>query len=180
MDPEASLSSALNESVALLPYDPAWPGQFEAERTRLLDAFPGAFLAIEHFGSTAVPGLRAKPIIDILAGVESMARADALLDPLCECRYTTSEAFNAGLVGRRWLMRFSRGRRTHHLHLVVHGSLQWRRRIRFRDALRADPGVAGEYQTLKEHLAEKFRADREAYSTAKDDFIDRVLRDVGF
>ena len=180
MDPEASLNSAINERVALVPYDPAWPGQFEAERNRLLDAFPGAFLAIEHFGSTAVPGLRAKPIIDMLAGVGSMTRADALLDPLCDALYTTSPAFNAGLEGRRWLMRFRHGRRTHHLHLVVHGSLQWRRRIVFRDALRADPEVAREYQELKERLAREYRDRREAYAAAKDDFIDRVLRDVGF
>lgn len=131
MDEAESLNRAIHEEVALFPYDPNWPSMFEDERDRLLRLFPGEFLAIEHFGSTAVPGLSAKPIIDILAGVDSMSRADALMEPLCHSKYTTSMEFNASLVDRRWLMRWADGRRTHHLHIMVFGSPEWDRRRPF-------------------------------------------------
>ena len=120
MDETESLNRAIQEEVALFPYDAAWPTLFKQERDRLLDLFPDEFLAIEHIGSTAVPGLSAKPIIDILAGVESMHRADDLLEPLCRAKYATSMEYSASLVGRRWLMRWAEGRRTPHLDLMVY------------------------------------------------------------
>lgn len=109
MDETESLNRAIHEEVALFPYDPTWPTLFEKERARLLDLFPDEFLAIEHIGSTAVPDLSAKPIIDILAGVDSISRADELLEPLCRAKYATSKEYNASLVGRRWLMRWAEG-----------------------------------------------------------------------
>src|SRR4051812_34472598 len=93
-----SLQSAIHEGVTLFPYDPAWPGRFAEERARLLTMFPSQLLDVQHFGSTAVPGLMAKPIIDILAGVASMAVADSLVEPLLASAYTTSAEFNATLT----------------------------------------------------------------------------------
>ena len=85
-----SLNAAIHEEVALQAYDPAWPAGFVAERDRLLALFPVCFIDIEHIGSTAVPGLLAKPVNDILAGVGSMAVARALTGPLLEAGYGTS------------------------------------------------------------------------------------------
>ncbi|MBA3272279.1 MAG: GrpB family protein, partial [Chthoniobacterales bacterium] len=87
---------AVNEPVSLAPYDPAWPRQFDVERARLAELAP-EFLAIEHIGSTAIPGLAAKPIIDIIAAVPSMEVADVLVERLCANGYITSADFNRSL-----------------------------------------------------------------------------------
>ncbi|WP_231896442.1 MULTISPECIES: GrpB family protein [unclassified Halomonas] len=162
----------------LCTYDASWPTLFDQERDRLLDLFPGEFLAIEHIGSTAVPGLSAKPIIDILAGVDSMSRADDLMEPLCSANYATSMEYNASLVGRRWLMRWAEGRRTHHLHLMVYGSDEWHRRLAFRNRLRVDAELAQQYEKKKRLWAAEFASDREAYTAAKGDFIRKALEIV--
>ncbi|MFN3881786.1 MAG: GrpB family protein [Nitrincola lacisaponensis] len=175
MNEEESLNRAIYEEVAIFPYDKEWPLLFEEERSRLLHLFPSSFLAIAHIGSTAVPGLSAKPIIDILAGVATMESADALLEPLCQSKYTTSMEFNASFTGRRWLMRWSEGRRTHHLHLVVHGSKEWQQRLAFRDTLRTHTGIAMNYERKKQAWAAEFRSDREAYTAAKTSFIQDTL-----
>jgi len=171
MTEQESLEAAIHEHVELVPYDLAWPRKFEAERTRLLSLFPKVFIAIEHFGSTAIPGMSAKPIIDILAGVESLAGADALSTHLCEMGYSTSAEFNASLSDRKWFMRWADGRRTHHLHVVVHDADVWRDRLAFRDRLRADAEAAARYEGVKAALATQHRDDREAYTAAKAEFM---------
>lgn len=172
---EESLLAAIHEDVALHPYEARWPQAFEAERDRLLSLFPGIFIDVQHIGSTAVPGLIAKPIIDILAGVRSITVAERLASPLCQSGYATSAAFNASLSDRKWFMRWADGRRTHHLHLVVHGGPVWRKRLKFRDALRSDPELAAEYAALKIRLAETHPEDREAYTDAKTAFVGAIV-----
>jgi len=173
-----SLELAIHEDVALVPHDSAWAEAFLLEQQRLLRFAPGQFVDIQHFGSTAIPGIPAKPIIDILAGVASMEVADALTTPLLQFGYTTSVEFNATLVGRRWFMRHAFGRRTHHLHVVVFGSAEWRRRLKFRDALRSSAELAHEYAALKVRLAAMHTADREAYTNAKAEFVLSVAGDA--
>lgn len=169
-----ALNAAIHEEVALHAYDSRWPDLFVAERDRLLALFPLVFLDIEHIGSTAVPGLMAKPIIDLLAGVETLGMARSLADALCEAGYTTSAEFNATLTDRQWFMRSARGHRTHHLHVVVHGGPAWTRHLRFRDALRASPVLAARYAALKAELALQHPADREAYTRAKTAFVNSL------
>ena len=178
MTESESLKRAIQEEVALVPYDPLWPSLFEAERNRLVRLFPTQFVDIQHFGSTAIPGIPAKPVIDLLAGVESMAVADSLVEPLLNSSYTTSAEFNATLVDRRWFMRWANGRRTHHLHIVVHGGAEWRRRLRFRDMLLNDTELAHRYALLKEKLAAQHSVDREAYTCAKSEFVLSVMGDA--
>ncbi|MFC3286173.1 GrpB family protein [Litchfieldella rifensis] len=178
MKESESLEQAIHETVALVPYDPQWPALFNAERDRLLGLFPAQLLDVQHIGSTAIPGMPAKPIIDILAGVESMAVADSLCEPLLDSHYTTSAEFNAALTDRRWFMRWANGHRTHHLHVVVLGESDWCRRLRFRDALRADPVLARRYASLKRELAARHRTDREAYTRAKTTFVLSIIGDV--
>lgn len=176
LDGRTELEQAIYEPVHIQAPDPEWPARFEEEKARLLAALPGRFVVIEHFGSTAVPELSAKPIIDILAGVERIEDADALLEPLCALGYTTSAEFNATLTDRRWLMRQANGRRTHHLHVAVIDTPRWRDQIRFRDLLRRDPQLRGTYLALKERLAREHREDREAFTDAKAEFIQAALR----
>ncbi|MDI1271925.1 GrpB family protein [Polaromonas sp.] len=166
-----SLHAAIHEDVSLQAYDSRWPDRFVAEQDRLLALFPLVFVDIEHIGSTAVPGMVAKPIVDLLAGVETMAMARSLAEPLCEAGYTTSAEFNATLTDRQWFMRWADGRRTHHLHIVVHGGPVWTRHLQFRDALRASPVLAARYAALKAELAVRHPTDREAYTSAKTAFV---------
>lgn len=176
MNEQQSLDAAIHEEVKLHEYDLRWPAAFAAERERLLALLPGVFLDVQHIGSTAVPGLAAKPIIDILAGVKSMAVAVSLATPLCQSGYTTSAEFNKSLTDRQWFMRWANGHRTHHLHVVVHDGEAWHVRLRFRDALRCDPDLASRYARLKAELAEMHPADRAAYTGAKTEFVLSVSR----
>jgi len=171
------VTRAFEQPVELADHDAAGPAEFEAERARLMDALPGTFVAIEHIGSTAVEGLRAKPLIDLLAGVRSMDEARALSAPLERIGYTTSPELNATLATRQWFMRQSGGRRTHHLHVVVHDSEDWNARVGFRDRLRADPALRHRYEALKEDLALRYADDRDAYTDGKSTFILAVNRD---
>ncbi len=107
-----------------------------------------------------MPGLSAKPIIDILVGVDSMSRAYCLMEPLCFSKYTTSMEYNASLVERRWLMRWADGRRTHHLHLMIYGSEEWHRRLAFRNSLRESTELAQRYGQNKRCWAVEFTSDR--------------------
>lgn len=179
MTDQESLQAAIDEDVALHAHDDAWPALFAAERARLLALFAGSLIAIEHIGSTAVPGLAAKPVIDMLAGVASMAVARSLAGPLCASGYATSQEFNATLTERQWFMRWAKGHRTHHLHLVVMGSQPWVERLLFRDALRADPALAAQYGALKTRLAARHQGDREAYTEAKAAFVQAALQAAG-
>lgn len=175
MNEAQSLQQAIHEPVRLADYDPTWPARFDAERSRLLERFPADLLDVQHIGSTAIPGMPAKPIIDLMAGVASMAVADALFDPLLDFGYVTSVEFNATLSDRRWFMRHANGHRTHHLHVVVHDGDLWRKRLAFRDSLRSDTALAERYAALKRELASCHREDREAYTQAKGEFVRSVI-----
>jgi GrpB-like predicted nucleotidyltransferase (UPF0157 family) len=178
MTEQKSLLAAIHEEVRLHPYDASWPSKFGTERQRLTSLLPGVFLEIEHIGSTAVPGMPAKPIIDLLAGVESMAVAKSIAGRICASGYTTSTEFNETLVDRAWFMRWADGHRTHHLHVVVQDGGVWRERLAFRDALRSSPPFAARYAALKRQLAARHVTDREAYTNAKAEFIHSALRDA--
>jgi GrpB-like predicted nucleotidyltransferase (UPF0157 family) len=178
MTEQDSLLAAIHEEVRLHPYDPAWPSKFVAERQRLKSLLPNVFLEVEHIGSTAVPGMPAKPVIDLLAGVESMALAKFIAVRICASAYTTSIEFNETLVDRMWFMRWVDGHRTHHLHVVVQGSNVWQEHLTFRNALRSSPPFAARYAALKYQLAARYATDREAYTNAKAEFIRSAPRDA--
>ena len=178
MNAQKSLIAAIYEGVELLAYDPSWPAMYAAERERLSSLLPGVFVELQHIGSTAVPGLVAKPIIDLLAGVESMTTAEAIAGSICSSGYTTSAEFNETLNDRKWFMHWANGHRTHHLHVVVHDSKAWHERLRFRNALRSQPELAVRYAALKSQLTERHATDREAYTDAKAEFVRSVSEDA--
>jgi ribosomal-protein-serine acetyltransferase len=161
-------AGARDEPVEIVDYDPAWQVSYESERTRLEPLLVGAEL--HHFGSTAVPGLAAKPVIDMIALVPNLDAPIAAL--VSSGGYQFPRAFNATLEHRRFLCYPTAAHRTHHLHLVSDRE-QLDLRLRFRDRLRTDPALAQEYAALKRALAEHYRDDREAYTDAKAGFVKR-------
>lgn len=162
-----------DEAIRIVAYDSRWPQRFVEERTLLEEAIgPWVVGGIHHVGSTAVPGLDAKPIIDILVGVEDLETARACFDPLAELGYLYAPYRSEEM---HWFCKPHPSRRTHHLHLVPTDSRRFRDELAFRDALRGNPDLADEYAALKHDLAERFADDREAYTEAKGEFIRRVL-----
>jgi GrpB-like predicted nucleotidyltransferase (UPF0157 family) len=124
-------------------------------------------------GSTAVPGLAAKPTVDILIGVESLEAARACFEPLAALGYVHAPYLPEEM---HWFCKPGPSSREFHLHLVPTGSPRFRDELAFRDRLRADPGLAAEYAQLKRRLAARFETDRDAYTEAKGDFVRRALR----
>ena len=162
------------DEVEIVDYDPRWPDLFAAEASLLRNVLPSdAFIAIEHAGSTAIPGVAAKPIIDIFVAVPSIADAKrTLIEPIRAIGYVYWED-----NPNPERMFFCKGmppfgaRRTHHVHLCEPSSEHWSRPLLFRDYLRQHPDQARAYVALKHDLAERFRDDREGYTAAKEAFV---------
>ncbi|MFC4606849.1 GrpB family protein [Streptomyces maoxianensis] len=162
-----------NEPVHIHDYDPSWPVKFEAERAALQDCIgPWVVGDIHHVGSTAVPGLPAKPIIDILVGVDSLDYSRLCIQRVASLDYLYWP-YRSNVM--HWFCKPHPARRTHHLHLVPMGSRRYLDELAFRDALRAEPGLAARYAALKRDLAARFRSDREAYTEHKAPFVKGVL-----
>ena len=162
----------------IVGYDSQWPVQAAAEMGAIRAALGHRLAAIEHIGSTSVPGLAAKPIIDLMAGLRTLDDAIDCVPLLATLEYSYVPEFEAQMPERRYF-RKSRGEtRTHHLHMVVIGGAFWQRHLVFRDALRADPDLASEYAALKRRLAEQYSGNMVGYTEAKTAFIQAIeLRD---
>jgi GrpB-like predicted nucleotidyltransferase (UPF0157 family) len=159
--------------VRVVPYRPAWAEVFAQEAARLRAVLGDRVLAIEHVGSTSVPGLAAKPILDLAASVPSLADAIGLLPALQRLGYQHKP--DPEIPERIYLVKGPPERRTHHLSLAEPGSRVWREHLLFRDALRASPALAAEYARLKLDLAQRYPTDRRAYLAGKNAFIDAVV-----
>lgn len=161
--------SSSEAPVYIVPYDADWPNRFEQERQALVAA-AGSWLVgpIEHVGSTAVPGLAAKPVIDIMCGVESLDASRPAISVLADHGWCY---FPYRPEVMHWFCKPSAAFRTHHLHLVPFGSPLWIERVAFRDYLRTHADAARKYAELKWRLADQHRFDREAYTDAKGPFI---------
>jgi GrpB-like predicted nucleotidyltransferase (UPF0157 family) len=168
-----------DQRVEIVDYDSGWPGRF-ADQRLLVAGLLGPWLTgpVEHVGSTAVPGLRGKPVIDMLALVGSLPDAQASVPVLAgagwlfwpddPCRHY-----------RLWFLRPRPEARTHHLHVIENGHPHAMALLAFRDALRADAGLRGEYAELKGQLARQHPDNRNAYSNAKGSFVIQALRRAG-
>lgn len=172
-------SGAMTDDVApvrISPYQETWPRLFEREEV-LLRRLLGPWLrgSIEHVGSTAVPGLAAKPIIDIMAGVTSLEESLPARAILADADYHYAP-YRSDVM--HWFCKPGPAKRTHHLHLVPHESELWKERVAFRDRLRERPDVAQEYAELKRRLARAHRFDRDAYTNGKTAFIAAVLHEI--
>jgi GrpB-like predicted nucleotidyltransferase (UPF0157 family)/GNAT superfamily N-acetyltransferase len=177
-NPKANLwfeRTLTDEPIRIAAYDPGWPARFEAER-ELLQAAIGEWITggIHHVGSTAVPGLAAKPTVDILAGVEGLEASTDCFEHLARLEYRYAPYLAREM---HWFCKPDPRRRRFHLHLVPSDSQRYRDELAFRDRLRADPGIAESYASLKRKLAAKHVDDREAYTEAKAVFIHCALDD---
>lgn len=169
----------LRDEVAIVPYDPAWCEMFRQEKAHLLSSLPNELIRrIEHFGSTAVPGLAAKPIIDMLVEVTSLEETKTRIVPILEAQrydyfWRPTWGDNTPPFYAWFIKRDQSGRRTHHIHMVEHDFEHWDRLL-FRDYLIAHPEIAREYQELKMRLATVHAKDRQAYTEAKTEFVIRI------
>jgi GrpB-like predicted nucleotidyltransferase (UPF0157 family) len=165
----------MTDPVTVVPYDAAWPARFCIERHLIHMALRDLQPQIEHIGSTSVPGLTSKPVIDMLVGVPSLGNFQRHFDRLSVYGYEYIQEYERVLPDRRFFKRALRGVRTHHVHVVEVNGLYWRRYLKFRDTLRSDASLAGRYADLKRKLAARFRFDRDAYTNGKTGFVEAVL-----
>jgi GrpB-like predicted nucleotidyltransferase (UPF0157 family) len=163
----------MQSPVTIVSYDPTWPRRFVEERAVLAGVFTGVDAAIEHVGSTAVPGLGAKPVIDVMVGVPQLAEAEHRVPALESAGYEYVREYEKQLPERRYFRKPRSGARTFHLHCVVKGSDFWICHLAFRNYLRAHPDSAAAYYELKRELAA--RVSKEEYTEAKSPFIKGIL-----
>jgi GrpB-like predicted nucleotidyltransferase (UPF0157 family) len=151
--------------IIIQEYSDTWPKLFELEKIILTERL------IEHIGSTAVKGLGAKPVIDIIVGLPDFMRACNFIKPITDLGYEYISRFEDVMPYRRFFIKESSGIRTHHIHMVEAGSEFWLRHLAFRDYLRANENVRNEYESLKKKLSEKEWKDGNEYNDAKTEFI---------
>lgn len=165
----------LNRPIVVVDYDPNWPALYEAESERISSALGEQVLQIEHIGSTAVPGLAAKPVIDISVGVGHLDQAELCIPILKGLGYIYVPEFEAELPERRFLWKGTRKVHTFHVQLTEPTSPSWTRPIMFRNYLRDHPPEAQRYQRLKRELAIQCGSDVDAYVHGKTAFVESIL-----
>jgi len=173
------LLTVVVEQVHIVPYDPSWPTLFAQERNHVLRAVEQWVKEVEHIGSTAIPGLNAKLVIDLMVGLKRMADASSCVGPLINLGYSYWAEGAQSHHHHHLFVRFvdqAMSARTHNLHLVEVGGQYWQERLLFRNYLRTHLEAAKEYAQLKHHLASRHRGDREAYTEAKADFVGEIVR----
>jgi GrpB-like predicted nucleotidyltransferase (UPF0157 family) len=165
--------------IVVRDYDPAWPARFEDERARLREALGPLAIAIEHVGSTAVPGLAAKPIIDVLVGVRSLPEARPhCVRPLERLGYAYMAEYEAWLPHEMFFRKGIPGPWTHHVHLMEPTHPSWQGYLTVREYLRSHQDIADAYGNLKRALAVVFDDDFDGYREAKRPFFDAVMARV--
>lgn len=164
--------------VEVVPYDPTWPTLFEEEAKRIKEILGENCLEIYHVGSTSVPGLAAKPIIDIVPVVKDICAVDIKNEQLEELGYTAKGEL--GMLFRRFFQKGPSPFRTHHLHVWEAGNPEIEKHLLFRDYLIQHPDVAQGYADLKHELAKKHPENSRAYSLSKDDLIREILDKTGY
>lgn len=158
-------------TVLLVDHNPAWDDAFAAEATRIRQALGPVVIDLQHFGSTSIPTIRAKPILDLLLGIADFEQGPLLAPALANIGYDYVP--HAGVPDDHI---FGKGvDRTHLLHVVAHDGPKWHRNLRFRDRMLADPALARDYEALKARLAMEFADNRAAYTDAKQQFIDAAV-----
>lgn len=153
--------------VIVAEYDKEWPRLFDHERDLLLKVFGETAVRIEHIGSTSVPGLAARPIIDVMAGLQDFANVDSLVPKVEDLGYVYIREYEDVMPDRRFFRRMQDRQDTHHIHMVEIGSEFWERHLLFRDYLRENPETADEYALLKKSLASRQWKDANNYVDAK-------------
>ena len=160
-------------TVKLVAHDPKWAEYFSKEKELLFKILGKKVLDIRHVGSTSIAGMPAKPILDILAGVNMLSDVEAFREDLKKIGY--KDKGDGGVNGRRFFVKGAEAKRTHHLNFCEMDSFFWRSHLAFCDYLQRRPDVAREYSALKRRLAAKFPNDRGAYTAGKEEFVHCIL-----
>lgn len=177
---EEKIRRVLRDRVELVSYDPAWPLLFEEEKRHLLSHLPeGLIIRIEHYGSTSIPGMIAKPVVDMLVEVPDLERVRELVPPILEAQgydyfWRPTSGDDTPPFYAWFIKRDETGLRTHHIHMVEPHFRHWEGLV-FRDYLITHPNHAEKYAELKTELARRFGDDRIAYTEAKTEFIHKIL-----
>ncbi len=165
----------LMNKVEVVPHDPRWRDAFEAEAKRVAAALGENVVAVHHIGSTAIPDIYAKPVIDLLVEVGDLAEVDGRSSAMESLGYEVMGEY--GIPGRRYFRKDDReGIRTHHVHAFEAGSAEVERHLAFRDYMIAHPAEAQRYGGLKRKLAEEHPQSMDAYMDGKDGFIKEIDR----
>src|SRR3989442_9032461 len=178
------MAQAVTDTIYLADYDPRWPQLFAEEHARLQAAIGEWAADIQHVGSTAIPGIAAKPIIDIAVHLRALVDALQCITPLVELGYESLGEF--GIPGRIYFRKltdsplpgqtYGGAGRTHQIHMYERTNEQYEKQVVFSDCLRAHADAAQEYEALKRQLAVRHEGDVEAYALAKSEFVLEVLR----
>ncbi|GAB4554703.1 MAG: GrpB family protein [Phycisphaerales bacterium] len=164
-------------TVRLIEYAPTWPEAFRAMKREVEGVLADrGHVETEHIGSTSVPGMPSKPMIDLMTGLERLDQHEACIEPLESLGYVYKGEF--GLPGRHFFVMGEPA--TAHLHLVEHGSHFWRLNLFFRSILRDDPSARERYLAVKRELADKHADSRPDYTAGKDGIIKSLLREAGW
>jgi GrpB-like predicted nucleotidyltransferase (UPF0157 family) len=164
--------------LLLLEYQDTWPGQFRHVAAELLSVFAPSCVSVEHIGSTAVLGLCAKPVLDVLVGLDKLSEAEDRQHALASVGYIYRAEYEAQLPERRYFVRAEAQTLRVHLHCVLHEGRLWHQHIAFRNLLRRCPEVLSEYAALKRNLALVHAENKSAYTEAKAPFITRVMAEA--
>jgi GrpB-like predicted nucleotidyltransferase (UPF0157 family) len=160
--------------VRIVPYHPKWAEYFRKEKELLVKIMGEKALEIRHIGSTSIVGMPAKPILDILVGVQTLAAVELFVEDLNQIGY--EDRGNGDEPGRRYFVKGGEEKRTHHLNFGELDGSFWTRHVLFRDYLEKHPDAAKQYSTLKQDLAYRFPNDRKAYTTGKEEFVRSTLK----
>lgn len=169
------ISLCTMRTFTVVPYSDSWPHEYERVRSELLAAIEMERVQCEHIGSTSVPGLAAKPVLDLLVGVESLPSIEARTPALERIGFMYISKYENELPMRRYFVRSLPGCMRVHVHAVVKGSEIWRNQLAFRDLLRDQPEWRERYHALKLELASTYAHDKSAYTAAKGPFIATAL-----
>lgn len=164
------MEPSVDTPIVIVPHDPAWSVAFEREADAIRQALAGTPITLHHIGSTALAGILAKPVIDLLGVIENLSRIDCQTDPMRALGYDVMGPF--GIEGRRYFRKFDGGgNRTHHLHVFGAGSPHIERHLAFRDYLRAKPATAEDHSNLKATILSRPGVTPDEYMDAKAPFI---------
>jgi GrpB-like predicted nucleotidyltransferase (UPF0157 family) len=159
------MNAHIPSEVVLVEYDPSWPARFESVRAEIEQACGDLIICIEHVGSTAIPSMTAKPIIDVQPGLRAFEDGFACIRPMEALGYVSRGEW--GIPGRHYFVRDHMDGLREHVHMLVVNSERWHEMPLFRDYLISHPAEARAYETLKRDLAKQFKFDRERYTDAK-------------
>ena len=161
-------------TVKVVAYHPKWAEYFRQEKEILFQIMGPKLLDIRHIGSTSIPAMPAKPIVDILAAVKTLSDVETFREDLVRIGY--EDKGNGDVPGRRYFVKGAEEKRTHHLNFCEMNSLFWTSHVAFRDYLERHADAAKQYAALKRALAAKFPSDRPAYTAGKEEFVRSILK----